>query len=47
MNQARSTSFFVPGPGTYHADADRILKKTPTWRIGSSTRGDADRAKLR
>lgn len=47
LRQNMSTSFFVPGPGTYHALGDKMLKKAPTWRIGSSKRDDVERARLR
>jgi len=38
---------FSPGPGTYNAKADASLLASPGWKIGTSTRDDGDKQKMR
>lgn len=47
IKQASTSQYFNPGPGAYHASPENVLKKAPTWRIGSSTRDDREKAILR
>jgi hypothetical protein len=38
---------FSPGPGTYDAKPEASLQASPGWRLGTSTRHDVDKAKMR
>ena len=37
----------APGPGTYNAKPEVSLTSNPGWKLGTSTRNDVDRQKLR
>ncbi len=47
LKQQKTTDMFSPGPGTYNAKAEVTMMSSPGWKVGTSTRNDADRAKLR
>jgi hypothetical protein len=38
---------FSPGPGTYNSKHEASLLSSPGWKIGTSTRNDTDKAKMR
>lgn len=38
---------YIPGPGQYNIDAQKNLHKSPSWRIGTSSRDDALKKALR
>lgn len=47
LQQSKTSYQFNPGPGTYMPSPETVSKKAPTWRIGTSTRDDQEKAMLR
>ena len=43
----RTSNMVSPGPGTYDAKAEASLLSSPGWKIGTSTRNDTDKQKMR
>lgn len=35
---------FAPGPGAYSVSPEKTLKAAPSWKIGTSTRDDREKA---
>lgn len=47
LKQQKTTDMFSPGPGAYNAKTEVTMLASPGWKVGTSTRSDQDRAKLR
>lgn len=43
----RTSNMVSPGPGTYDVKAEASLLSSPGWKIGTSTRNDTDKQKMR
>lgn len=44
---SKTSNQFSPGPGAYMPSPEHVSKKAPTWRIGTSTRDDKEKAAAR
>ncbi len=47
LEAARTSNMFAPAPGTYEPNYNPVLTASPGWRMGTSTRNDADKARAR
>lgn len=47
LQSAVTSNRQTPGPGTYSSHFNFSHKKAPTWLMGTSTRNDADKSKMR
>jgi hypothetical protein len=47
LAEPKTSNFFAPGPGTYNARYDFSCLASPKWKLGTSTRDDDAKMRLR
>jgi hypothetical protein len=47
LAEPKTSNFFAPGPGTYNARYEFSCLASPKWKLGTSTRDDEAKMRLR